>query len=79
MCSSGFIGRVADPLNISQGTGYDLAKPFGGFQTKIDPAGLFTPKPVEVQQAPTTGPANPTPTVTPRVSQSRYSGLQISQ
>lgn len=73
------IGRIADPLNISNGRGEDLAKPWGGWGTKLDPAGIFTPKAPEIIQPESTTEA--APSVAPLKIPQRTSsstGLQVS-
>lgn len=70
------MNRIADPLNITRGHGVDMIKPWGGWDTKIDPAGIMdrmTPKAPEVVQAKSE--PTPTPVTVPRTS--GYTGLQI--
>ena len=85
MCTSA-IGRVADPLNLTQGRGWDLAKPFGGWDTKLDPLNIVIPPEPETSQQATQNDNNNNQTaITPIPESPPYrvvnpgTGLQIAQ
>jgi hypothetical protein len=84
MCSNNFItnpfgitAKAADPLNLSQGHGFDLANPVGGWKYKVSPLNdRITPKAPEVAQP---QPQAPQTAITYRDTSrvTNLSGLQI--